>query len=414
MDSSATTVTKTVTSTGGGGGDTVPKGVDLSSKHKLEWTTAIEELLASWGDIASCYKWMHEQSFRKYYRINYFMSIPIIILSTVTGTLSVGMSGLVSPEYINMASQIVGGVNIFTGIITTLQNFFHFAQLSEGHQHSGVGWNKLERNIRIELKIERYCRKDADSFIKVCRSEYDRLLEQSPIIPKDIIKMFRTTFKNQTSLIKPDICDVLEHTDIAKVVVDVAPEELVDEDLQQQNKTVLEEIKQMLSESKIAQTPPFSRRESFSWKKPMDYPNIPLPMPPQITLPRTSTYVPHAQVEIHKSSSVQELRKKFGGTTSRVVQMTSPQPLQTVASVINTLQAINGIVEPRASIIADPQPIADPLPIAADPQPIAADPQPIAADPQPIADPLPIADTLPIAADPQPLQDVRPNVNFNI
>ena len=152
MDSSASTVAKT-----SGGGDTVPKGIgDINSKHKLEWSSTTEELLASWGDIASCYKWMHEQSFRKYYRINYFMSIPIIILSTVTGTMSVGMSGLVSAEYINMATQIVGGVNIFTGIITTLQNFFHFAQLSEGHQHSSVGWNKLERNIRIELKIERF------------------------------------------------------------------------------------------------------------------------------------------------------------------------------------------------------------------------------------------------------------------
>ena len=145
------------------------------------------------------------------------MSIPIIILSTLTGTVSVGMSSLVSAEYVNMATQIVGGVNILTGIITTLQNFFHFAQLSEGHQHSSVGWNKLERNIRIELKIERKSRKDADTFIKVCRSEYDRLLEQSPVIPEDIIRKFKNTFVKQTKLIKPDICDILEHTEIAKV-----------------------------------------------------------------------------------------------------------------------------------------------------------------------------------------------------
>ena len=204
-------------------GTSTPVGVkdppiDLENKHvKLTWTEATEEMLASWGDVSSCYKWLHEQAFRKFYRINYFMSIPIIILSTLTGTVSVGMSSLVSAEYVNMATQIVGGVNILTGIITTLQNFFHFAQLSEGHQHSSVGWNKLERNIRIELKIERKSRKDADTFIKVCRSEYDRLLEQSPVIPEDIIRKFKNTFVKQTKLIKPDICDILEHTEIAKV-----------------------------------------------------------------------------------------------------------------------------------------------------------------------------------------------------
>ena len=229
-----------------------------SLKQKLVWNTQTEELVASWGDIASCYKWLHDQAFRKYNKINYRMSIPVIVLSTVTGTVSVGMQSLVPPEWVNYAQQMVGAVNIITGIITTLQNFFRFAQVSEGHQHASTGWSKLERNIRIELKIDRLYRKDADSFMKVCRAEYDRLLEQSPVIPKDVLLKFRSKFKH-SSLIRPDICDNLQKTEIAPVQAPPLEEPILppieEEDpsptMLEEQKIVLDEIKTLLQESRL-------------------------------------------------------------------------------------------------------------------------------------------------------------------
>jgi hypothetical protein len=98
---------------------------------------------------------------------------------------------------LNIAQAGIGGLGIFTGILTTLQNLFKYAQLSESHNNVSIGWSKLNRNIQIELSVERSSRKDADSFIKICRSEYDRLIEQSPTIPLDIIDAFKKMFKEQ-------------------------------------------------------------------------------------------------------------------------------------------------------------------------------------------------------------------------
>ena len=184
-----------------------------NDKPKLIWSYQTEELLASWCDISTCYKWLHNASFRKYKKLNHNYSIPIIVMSTITGALGLGLNSLFPIEYVNTATNILAAVNIITGIVTTLQNLFKYAQCSESHLNAGSGWAKLQRSISTELRIEKVYRKDAESFLKVCRSEYDRLLEQSPIIPQDIIKDFTSTIIRQ-DLIIPDICGNLEHTSV--------------------------------------------------------------------------------------------------------------------------------------------------------------------------------------------------------
>ena len=118
----------------------------MKEKNKTEdmWTDECEELLAEWSEKASCYRWLHgrcEKSYRKWY---YCFSIPVIILSTLTGAANVGMDSFVPAENKSIASAIVGGVNIFAGIISTLQNFLKVAELMEAHRIAGVSWGKLQ------------------------------------------------------------------------------------------------------------------------------------------------------------------------------------------------------------------------------------------------------------------------------
>jgi hypothetical protein len=171
--------------------------IEQKDKVKLSWNDQTETLLRSWGDISSCYNWMHDKSFRKYQKKNFKFSLPVIILSTLTGTLNLALQGYVPAQYMTYAQAGIGGVNIFTGILTTLQNYFRYAENSESHRNASVGWGKLQRNISIELTYDRLSRKDADSFIKVCRMEYDRLLEQSPIILTEIINLFKKKYSEQ-------------------------------------------------------------------------------------------------------------------------------------------------------------------------------------------------------------------------
>ena len=186
--------------------------------HKEEniWTDECEELLAEWSEKASCYRWLHgrcEKSYRKWY---YCFSIPVIILSTLTGAANVGMDSFVPAENKSIASAIVGGVNIFAGIISTLQNFLKVAELMEAHRIAGVSWGKLQRNIAIELALDPSRRVLQGDFLKLSRAEYDRLIEAGPIIDDNIINQFNSKFKNY-EVCKPSICNGLDKCTIYKL-----------------------------------------------------------------------------------------------------------------------------------------------------------------------------------------------------
>ena len=49
-------------------------------------------------------------------------------------------------------------------------------------------------------------------FLHICRQDLDRLIEQSPPIPDDVIELFEKEFKDVPNLNRPDICHGLEHT----------------------------------------------------------------------------------------------------------------------------------------------------------------------------------------------------------
>ena len=179
-------------------------------------TDECEELLAEWSEKASCYRWLHgrcEKSYRKWY---YCFSIPVIILSTLTGAANVGMDSFVPTESKSIASAIVGGVNIFAGIISTLQNFLKVAELMEAHRIAGVSWGKLQRNIAIELALDPSRRVLQGDFLKLSRAEYDRLIEAGPIIDDNIINQFNSKFKNY-EVCKPSICNGLDKCTIYKL-----------------------------------------------------------------------------------------------------------------------------------------------------------------------------------------------------
>ena len=157
-------------------------------KEEKKWTDECELLLAEWSEKASCYRWLHGRCEKKYRTYYYCFSIPVIVLSTLTGAANVGMDSFVSAEKKSLASAIVGGVNILAGIISTLQNFLKVAELMEGHRIAGVSWGKICRNISIELALDPSRRTIQSDFLKLSRSEYDRLIEAGPTIDDNIIK----------------------------------------------------------------------------------------------------------------------------------------------------------------------------------------------------------------------------------
>ena len=53
---------------------------------KRLWYAQQEDILKSWSEQASCYRWMHEHAYQDYNKKNMRFAIPVIIISTITGT----------------------------------------------------------------------------------------------------------------------------------------------------------------------------------------------------------------------------------------------------------------------------------------------------------------------------------------
>lgn len=189
-----------------------------SSTHKpVEWSYENEEMIAEWGDIAQCYKWLNTETHKYYKNIISYLTIPCIICSTISASAAFGIPN-VPDSYQYILPFFIGSLSIGLGIVTTVQQFYRFSELKETHRILGVGWDKMSRNIRIELSKSPIERTDARHFIKFTRIEFDRLMENSEIIPDCIITKFNNKIEkddlknsthkpSKTSLIKPDICD---------------------------------------------------------------------------------------------------------------------------------------------------------------------------------------------------------------
>jgi len=176
-----------------------------------EWSDEIEELLSEWAEVAMCYAYLHNYGQRKYKLKYHHLQIPIIILSTLTGVGNFAVDSYIPTDYKKGFTAVVGGFNIFTGILGTLLSFLRYSEIYEGHRIAALAWGKLSRNIEIELSLHDKKRKPCRDFLKICRSEYDNLLESSPSIDLDIISMFNKRFKGEyPGVRRPVICNGLK------------------------------------------------------------------------------------------------------------------------------------------------------------------------------------------------------------
>lgn len=187
----------------------------LSLSNDAVWTVEHEAILIEWADKAMCYRWLHSRANMLYSTLNAWYTIPVIVISTLTGTANFAQDR-VPLEYQSYYVMVVGGFNILAGIITTIQQFLKITQLNEAHRVSGIAWDKFYRNVKIELAKHPSERTPVTQMIKLCKEEFDRLMETSPVIPDKIVESFKTHFQNSDNyikIVKPEICDVLVSTD---------------------------------------------------------------------------------------------------------------------------------------------------------------------------------------------------------
>ena len=176
-------------------------------------------MLKQWADKAQCYQWMHNRSRQIYQSKNAWYTIPVIIISTITGTANFAQERF-SDEIKQYVVISIGTLSIIAGIITTIYQFLKISEINEGHRVALLSWGKFHRHIETELRRHPLDRTGASEMIKFSKEEYNRLVEISPFIPKKVLKEFNKKFKKNKELTKPEIGNVINSMDIYKMNTD--------------------------------------------------------------------------------------------------------------------------------------------------------------------------------------------------
>ena len=111
-------------------------------ENRNYWKPEEETIIKQWADKALCYQWMHSRCREIYQNKNTWFTIPVIIISTVTGTANFAQDRFSDDikQYVLMG---IGSLSIIAGIISTISQFLQISELNEGHSTSTVVLNKL-------------------------------------------------------------------------------------------------------------------------------------------------------------------------------------------------------------------------------------------------------------------------------
>lgn len=170
-----------------------------------QWHPQQEVILKTWGEASACYRYMHYKTYKRMKRSSMWFSLPIIVISTLTGTASFAHDS-VPPSLKLYAPLVIGAFNIFGGLLATVLQFLKINEMMESHRVSAMGFSKLSRHIRLELCLPVNDRTyNGIEMINLCQVDYDRLIEQANPIPSAVIEQFNKEFPVSNTVATPDL-----------------------------------------------------------------------------------------------------------------------------------------------------------------------------------------------------------------
>jgi hypothetical protein len=184
-------------------------------KEDLKYNSHLEEIISAEAEKALVLRWLHDQSEKKYSHHNTFITIPVICISTLAGTASIGSESLFGGS--DAAPVVIGMMSLIVSVLNVVSSFFGWAKRSEAHRICSINYGKLHRLIAMELALPRDQRVPAKHFLKDIRSQIDRLNETSPAIPDSVINAFYVRMKNlKSNVTLPEICNQINNVDVYK------------------------------------------------------------------------------------------------------------------------------------------------------------------------------------------------------
>ena len=167
-----------------------------------EWNNSIEDLLKCWGEKGAGLSIMHSKD-RKYWRKkSNIISIASILITTLSSSLSLSST---SSNYYESIMYLVGFLGLVSSLMQSLKQFYNADDKASEHKLSSRLYGNFYRSIKLQLALNHNDRIPVSEFVNTSFKEYEKLLQDAPIINTTTIENFKQQFKGITCS-KPDIC----------------------------------------------------------------------------------------------------------------------------------------------------------------------------------------------------------------
>lgn len=168
----------------------------MTEERDIHWSSPLEQLVAAEGEKCRGLAYINQKSETYYARRANAIAIPVIVLSTLAGTASVGSSSLFQGDT-QISSVVIGLVSIGVGILNTISSYFSWARKAESHRIAYLQYSKLFSIIRVEMSLPREERQQPEQLLKQIRDGMERLAETTPSAPEIILEDFNKKFKDE-------------------------------------------------------------------------------------------------------------------------------------------------------------------------------------------------------------------------
>lgn len=184
-----------------------------TSSSRVRWTKNLENYFKELGEQSLCLSMLHKSAEAIYSSKAQWIDLPVIVLSTLCGSLTLSAKSLFGEANEENALKVVGGLSLLSGVLGTIQAYFSFSRRAENHRNSYLEYAKLYRFVKVELGLPRQQRIAAKDLIKIVNDSFERLNELSQLIPEKTLSAFRARYK-KNPLKKPPIVNGLEEITI--------------------------------------------------------------------------------------------------------------------------------------------------------------------------------------------------------
>lgn len=155
------------------------------------WNDKNETLIASIGENAEVFKWMHEKASKRYYLLNRITGIVIVIMNAILSAQTT-FSGTEKNT-----SDIFQKILIYlVTILSVINNFLNYQELATNHKNASSHFREITHEVQQQMCLYRKDRENAVKYVQHTLKKYDATNTNSPAVPDYILRELNKKYKN--------------------------------------------------------------------------------------------------------------------------------------------------------------------------------------------------------------------------